>query len=373
MENKEKIVLGNTSKFFYLLSSFYLVLPGFISMFLPDSFYIFYRNSSDGMIESIFFFFVFSAIFLSVSSAKIEMFMGKNVNMIGIFKVFHLIHIAYLFVVLLIGLKLRLVSGATRPELLELISGFFFPGYSYLLAASICYLVIRAKGIYLTLIGLFFLMLDFAYMGKIFTMLFLVTWMMWADYNRKSGKIFFKGMLLGGLVAVAIFVVREIVVKSAFTSGITLYVFFSEFLGVFASIGWAQAYHLQGMPMQIFDFNSALEPFYASSISHGLALHPAAYFVGNFGGLWVIFALIYTAALSLFSYFSMRILGFLYVVIFIVNSVHFFRHGPDIFAKNVFVQSVFFMLVVFFAKIFSLLAQENLMKINQSNDEKKKT
>ncbi|MDO8035557.1 hypothetical protein O3297_19245 [Janthinobacterium sp. SUN128] len=369
MEHKKRIILGNTSKFFYLLCFLYLILPSLVSLFLPDNFYVFYKNSHDGMMESIFFFFLFVGLFTIIRFVNIDAGMTKSINMVGLFKILHIIHVVYLFIVLLIGLKFRLASGATRPELLELISSFFFPGYSYLLVASVCFLVIRAKGIYMLLIGLFFLLLDFAYMGKIFTLLFLVTWMMWADYHNKSGKIFFRGLLLGGSVAVAIFVIREIVVKGTFTSGLNLYVFFSEFIGVFASIGWAEGYHAQGLPMQILDFNAVLEPFYASSISHGLALHPAAYFVGNFGDFWILAAIIYTFLLALFSFFTIRSLGFLYVIIFIVNSVHFFRHGPDVFAKNVIVQSIFFVLLILLAKVFTIIAKDNLhLKIHNDTN-----
>lgn len=359
MENNKIIVLGNTSKFFYLLCLLYLVLPSLLSMFLPDDFYVFYKNSYDGTMESIFFFFLFVGLFATIRFVKVESGITKNVNMMALFKVLHVVHVVYLFAVLLVGLKFRLGNGATRPELLELISGFFFPGYSYLLVASVCFLVIRGRGLYLVLIGLFFLLLDFAYMGKIFTLLFLVTWMMWADYHGKSGKIFFRGLMLGGCVAVSIFVVREIVVNGTFTSGINLYLFFSEFIGVFATIGWAEGYHAQGMPTQIMDFNTVLEPFYSTSISHGLALHPAAYFVGNFGDFWPVAAIIYILALALFSFIAIRSLGFLYIIIFIVNSVHFFRHGPDVFAKNIFVQSIFFGLLVLLAKIFSIIAKDN--------------
>ena len=107
------------------------------------------------------------------------------------------------------------------------------------------------------------------------------------------------------------------------------------------------------------DFNSVLEPFYANSISHGLALHPAAYFVGNFGSFWILSAVIYTSVLSVLSFLFVRTLGFLYVVIFIVNSVHFFRHGPDVFAKNIIAQSLFFCGIILVAKALSLIAKNH--------------
>ena len=359
MEIKDKITLANTSQFISLLAAFYMILPCVTSLLLPDDFYVYYKNSTDGIIESVSFFFFFYSMFFVIRTVPADAHVTRNINMLWIFKILHFIHIAYLFVVMLLGLRVRLLVGGTRPEMLEMISGFFVPGYSYLLVASVCYLVLRASWRYMVGIGLFFLVMDFVYMGKIFTLLFLVTWMMWADYNRKSGKIFFKGMVLGGSVAVSIFIVREIVAESAFTSGLNLYVFFSEFIGVFASIGWAEAYHAQGLPSAILDFNSVLEPFYANSISHGLALHPAAYFIGNFGNFWIIAAVIYTAVLSVFSFLFVRILGFLYVVIFIVNSVHFFRHGPDVFAKNIIAQSLFFIIVIVLAKALSLIAKNH--------------
>lgn len=359
MGNEDKIKLGNTSQFILLLSAFYMILPGIISIFLPDSFYVFYNNSSDGIAESFTFFVLFCSMVFVIRSVSLDTYITKNVNMLVIFRALHVLHIAYLFIVLVLGFLTRLGGGATRNDMLEMISGFFVPGYSYLLAASICYLVVRATGRHMVFIGLFFLLLDFIYMGKIFTLSFLVTWMMWADYNKKSGKIFFKGMLLGGGVAVSIFIVRGLAAVDDFTPGLSLYLFFSEFIGVFATIGWAQAYHAQGMPMDLLNFNAVLEPFYKTSISHGLALHPAAYFVGNFGSLWLLAAVIYTSVLAVLSFFLVRILGFLYVVIFIVNSVHFFRHGPDVFAKNILFQSMFFCAVILLAKMFNIIAKSN--------------
>jgi hypothetical protein len=334
----------------------YFILPLFLQNIVGQDFYIYSKYQSSVYFENIFFY-SFLLIFLILLSSKmlykpwILNRPSKAVNYIVIFLTFF-----YLFIVFYHGFALNR-AGLAREELLEIISSQLVPGFGYLLLGCF-FSILRINKVYLlAAFAALALSLDVAYQGKIFVTNALMLTMFFLD-NRKVKLTIFRAI---GFAAIGFGFMAFIFLLRSFHAGegnaaVGVYTYFSEFMGVNASSGWAKEYEIAGGATGFFDFDPVLQKYYIGSVGHGLAISPVAYFIGNFGSYFYLAVILYFVGLFFMFYFSSYVLGRFCFFIFLYNLIHLLRHGPDIFFYKCFLQIVAAVVLVLFFNFFTKIS-----------------
>jgi len=333
-----------------LLLVFYFILPALVSeIIFHNEFYIYSRLQGEANILSLFYgvIFIFWVHLLfrkEVSSHNCRVSI-RLVNWMGL-RVAYFAMLVYALLVFIYGQKLRVV-GASRAELLDGMDDFLFPGMGLLLMLASVFCVAKASRLQFYSIFLAFLLVDMTYNGKIFSFLALVLFFLRLDYAHPSRSTIIKAFGFWGVLGVLMLffsgLMRMTLAGDDFNSDVVgvAYLFGSEFLGVQASIGWAMEYFSQGYSNIFWAFGSTLQDFYNSSVGHGLATSPAAFFEANFGSLGP-FAAIFGCCIALISFrVGERVLGWVAYLIVAINFQHFLRHGIDVFLGKVIFQMTF--------------------------------
>ncbi|WP_426358472.1 hypothetical protein ACPUVO_18930 [Pseudocolwellia sp. HL-MZ19] len=259
---------------------------------------------------------------------------------------------------ILLGLYSRVILGLDRGELLNLEHNFLISGTSFVYIFAFVYIVrkIRLKGVICIIVA--FLAIDLIFMGKKFVFYLLALSLFRVDSHSyiKSIKPVILALSGGVTFVLAIFIIRALATNSPLVLG--LYSIFSEFIGVVSTVGFALEY---GQNIDsIWKVVSDLQPFYYDSVGHGLALNPVSYFIITGGDNWFVALIIYAFIFILIFYVFSMLLGDLVLLILLMNIIHFFRHGPDIFLFQ-FVTQAF---AVTFIMYLGLLKKKNLIATN---------
>jgi hypothetical protein len=295
---------------------------------LGEDFYIFSTYQfSVSKYTYIFFIeivFLFVLIFNKVSKSHTEVFPPVNKN---ICRLIIYLCIIYETIIIIRGIPLR-IRGATRLELLDSISEQLIPGYGYLLLlASIFVIYLKNNRILIFFIIVGFI-IDIIYHGKIFAFNSLMVVMYYLDF--RGIKVSFKRLVLIGLIGIS-FLVFINFLRGSSLARLTVYTFFSEFIGVNATIGWAYEYQRYDMPKMLVNYDKILEDYYYNASKHGLALSPVAYFVGNFHQVYFLAISIYFAVVYAIYSITANIIGRLSLFLFMYDFIHLLRHGPNLF------------------------------------------
>lgn len=312
----------------------YLILPIFLQKVVGDDFYIYSKFQSFVTVSSIFFFFLICLLVFYVSriaKGKYRVNIRPPDNKSYLF--FYWANIIYMFLIIIRGFILRL-NGISRIELLSSLSSQLIPGYGYLLLLSCIATLHINKRFNLILFILLSLLIDITYQGKIFSTNAFMLLMFYLDINYVKMSIK-RLCAIGGIGLFFLFVIFAI---RAMASGgnlfVDVYSFFSEFMGVHATIGWGYDYNQANMPMRLTHFDEVLQNYYMGSVGHGLALSPVAYFIGNFGIYNIPISILYTILLILIYYTFSLFLGRFTLYVFMYNFIHLLRHGPNIFLQK---------------------------------------
>ena len=236
--------------------------------------------------------------------------------------------IFYSVLLILYGQKLR-ASGASREELLGGMDEFLLPGMSLLLLASSIFAVARAKRWQFYGLLLLFLLIDATYNGKIFSFIALILFFMRLDYVEPTLRNIINAFVCWAVLGMGLLLLSGLTRISLAGDDLTInaagiaYLVGAEFLGVQASIGWAREYFNQGYPQIFWAFGAALENVYKSSVGHGLATSPGAFFEANFGGGGTVVATL-ACGIGLIAFrLSVRSLGWIAYLIVAINFQHF--------------------------------------------------
>ena len=247
------------------------------------------------------------------------------------------------------GIVSRLALGAERTELLANEHQALFPGLGILLILALCHAVTTDRWNAWATLAVLLVGIDLVFLGKMFTYPVVASGLFRADLKARRPSVRPAVVLfaLGLLFVVATALGRGI--ASADQGGFSLYSVVSEFVGVFASVGWAQ--NFAAGTRGFGDANAQLEVAYMGAVGHGLAIHPVAYFIGVAGDRWIPLLLLYCMGVLLILHVSRRIIGRDgTLLVTIVNLHHLMRHGPDIFVKNLIVQFVAVAIVFYVGK-----------------------
>lgn len=333
-----------------LLLIFYFIMPVPVSeIIFENNFYIYSKlqekaNTLSLLYGVIFIFWVLLLFRKNPPSLNCSA-STKLVSWIGL-RVAYFAMLVYALLVLIYGQKLR-VMGASRADLLDGMDDFLFPGMSLLLMIASVFCVAKASRLQFYSIFLTFLLVDITYNGKIFSFLAMILFFLRLDYAHPSRKTILKAFGLWGVLGVLMLLLsglmRMTLAGDDLNSDVVgvAYLFGSEFLGVQASIGWAMEYFAQGYSTVFWAFGSTLQDFYNSSVGHGLATSPAAFFEANFGSAGPFLA-IFGCCIALISFrISERVLGWVAYLIVAINFQHFLRHGIDVFLGKVIFQMIF--------------------------------
>ncbi|MFO1369772.1 MAG: hypothetical protein U1F46_12315 [Marinagarivorans sp.] len=258
--------------------------------------------------------------------------------------------VVYGLVLLIHGQRLRM-AGATREDLLDGMDDFLLPGMGLLLLLTSLFCVARASRLQFCCMFIIFLLIDVTYNGKIFSFLALVLFFMRLDYSRPPVGLIVKAFLFWGLLGIFMLLFSGFMRISLAGDDLSkdmlgfAYLFGSEFLGVQASIGWAMEYFSEGYPASFWAFGATLQEFYKSSVGHGLATSPGAFFEANFGGAGLFFSIVGCTIMVMLFRICIRVVGWIVYLILAINFQHFLRHGIDVFLGKVLFQMVFVFLL----------------------------
>jgi hypothetical protein len=348
-------------KFAILLFIAYFILPITGELFLPENFYLF-SDSHNLIAERIyyasFFILIFSYfIFYFNNELKYKIIVPLITK-----KVLFLLFITFsilIFVILINGMYIRLTIGADRNYLLEDLHKFLFSGVSFIFVGGLIYIGSFMKRNIIFIFIFIFILLDILYMGKKFTFYAIALLFFYYDsINSTTNKKFYTIVLIGVIMVVSTYIIRAYVSSDVdiYKLLFSFYGITSEFLGVYSTIGYALE-NVELINNNYINVVHALYPYYIDSVGHGLALHPLAYFIIVFGEFWLFFIAIYFMFIYiLFRIFS-SIIGNLVMFIFIINIIHFFRHGPEIFLKQFITQLIFISLLYLLPRIHSTKAK----------------
>ncbi|WP_313187908.1 hypothetical protein [Sphingobacterium siyangense] len=331
----------------------YFILPLVLQSFVGPEFYIFSKEQNNVYFENITFYLLLVVFLFVLSSSMIHSpwVVNRPTTTVNYF----IIAITFIYLIFVFGKGLILSrNGVPREELLEIISSQLVPGFGYLLLACFFSIIRLRKSYLLVAFGLLALSLDVVYQGKIFVTNALMLTMFFLDNNRIKLTFFrvVSFVLIGFGFLAFIFILRSFSAGEN-NAAIGVYTYFSEFMGVNATSGWAKEYAANGGAHGFFNFDPILQKFYIGSVGHGLAISPVAYFIGNFGDYFYLIIFIYFLVLFLIFYFSSYILGRFCFFILVYNFIHLLRHGPDIFLYKCFLQLIIVSLAVLFINFFA--------------------
>jgi len=354
-------------KFILILTILYFLLPIFLNYFFPKNFYIFsdyqFQSTTLSLIALGIMYIFYILIFKSMKSMKSisKVVTISKISKKILFYVF-LLFVLLLFLLIINGLYYRIVLGISdRIYLLTEEQKYFVSGMSFVLIGGLTYsvLFLRKKVLFILIFSL--ILIDILYMGKKFSFYAIAILFFILDKYKMNPKYFYFIVLLGVFLIIITFITRAYVSVNDFqisTLFVSAYGLVSEFMGVYASIGWAQEYG--EFIHHYFNLDRELSSYYLSSVGHGLAIHPIAYFFIIASQYWYfIFILYFMVVFILMRFFSI-ILGNLSVFVLLINSIDFFRHGPDIFMKHFFIQSVFLAFIISLPRIIKRKASENI-------------
>lgn len=315
-------------------SFLYFVLPIGIQYIVGESFYIYssYQFQVTGITLSFFGGLILFIAFLRAGVKKYPYTRSIPPDKYS-FKIFFYINMIYLIIIVVRGILFRM-QGATREYLLEYISAQLIPGYGYLLLlAGIAIIYLKNDKLLYYFVAVC-LIVDLIYQGKIFSTNAVMVAMFYLD--DKKVKISFKKLLVIGASGFGflfiIFAIRAI--GSGDNPLMSIYSLFSEFMGVNATIGWGYDYYKSNMPMVLSGFDLILQDFYIRTSGHGLALSPAAYFVGNFGDKCLFVSAFYLIAIYCFYRITSMVIGRFALFVFMYDFIHLLRHGPNLFLSK---------------------------------------
>lgn len=349
-----------------LLTLVYFIVPvGISELIFQNDFYIYSNSQSTANIRSLIYGVIFIAwthyLFRPQKNYKNAKNANKLVNWSGCRVAFFLM-ILYCGLLIVYGQQLR-SFGASREELLGGMDEFLLPGMSFILLGASVYAVARAKAWQFYSLFILFLLIDATYNGKIFSFIALILFFVRLDYSGATKKIIAKYFAIWLVLGLSMLLLSGLTRISLAGDSLNInpigiaYLFGSEFLGVQSSIGWGIDYYNQGYSPVFWSFGSTLEDFYKSSVGHGLATSPGAFFEANFGNAGPLLATL-TCALSLILFrLSTRSLGWIAYLIVAINYQHFLRHGLDVFTMKVVTQMCFASLVA------KLIYSNKLMKV----------
>jgi hypothetical protein len=337
-----------------LLVIIYFVVPSLVSEFLFENNFYIYSNlqaisNTRSLIYGAIFIIWVHLLFRRPRSLLFNGNMNRLVAWPGM-RISYYALILYSILLILHGQQLR-ASGASREVLLSGMDEFLLPGMSLLLLCALVFAVAKAKKWQFYGLFIFFLLIDATYNGKIFSYLALVLFFMRIDHARPSTRTIVKVFALWALLGVTMLFLSGLTRVTLAGDDLTVnatgiaYLFGSEFLGVQASIGWGMSYFAQGYLPSFWNFGSTLETFYKSSVGHGLATSPGAFFEANFGSMGPIFAIFFCGICLLLFRFSAQKLGWVAYLVLVINFQHFLRHGVDVFLVKV-VSQMFFAIFI---------------------------
>lgn len=331
----------------------YFILPLILQNIVGPEFYIFSKEQGKVYFENIIFYLLLTSFLFLLSSNVIQT--PWIVNSASKFVNYLIIIVTFIYLIFVFGKGLILSrSGVPREELLEIISSQLVPGFGYLLLACFFSIIRLRKAYILIAFGLLALSLDVVYQGKIFVTNALMLTMFFLD-NSKIKLTFLRVVsfiLIGFGFLAFIFILRSLSAGES-NAAIGVYTYFSEFMGVNATSGWAKEYAATGGVHGFFNFDPILQKFYIGNVGHGLAISPVAYFIGNFGDYYYLIVIAYFLVLFFMFYLSSYILGRFCFLILVYNFIHLLRHGPDIFLYKCFLQLTIVSLAVIFINFFA--------------------
>ncbi|RWU05464.1 oligosaccharide repeat unit polymerase [Pedobacter chitinilyticus] len=346
------------------LAFLYFIVPSFIEDIVGADFYIYSKFQNLVSRYSISFFFmlvVFLWLLLSVfpeRKFKVPPVSSK------VLKVIFFLNCLYQLFLISQGVLARL-SGFSRNELLDRIGSLLIPGYGYiLLLACISILKLRRRKFLVIFFCLSFT-IDILYQGKIFATVSLMLLMFYLDISqiKLTTKRIVILIIFGFTFLISVILLRSTNEVNSDTL-LDIYTSFSEFMGVQATVGWGYEYSLNQKPIDLFKFDTTLQDYYFSSVGHGLALSPASYFLGNFGGNYYLIVSIYFVLLFILYVLAARLIGHYSIFILMFNYIHLIRHGPSIFLFNSIFQIIFLILITLFLK---LVNEEKYKLFNQED------
>jgi hypothetical protein len=345
-----------------VFSFLYFVIPIGIQYIVGESFYIY--SSYQFQVTGITLYF-FGGIVLFIVFLKARVKINPCTRSIPpdkySFKIFFYINMIYLIIIVIRGISFR-IQGVTREYLLEYISAQLIPGYGYLLLlAGIAVIYLKSDKLLYYFIAIC-LIIDLIYQGKIFSTNAVMVTMFYLD--EKKLKISFKRLLIiatcGFGFLFIIFTIRSI--GNGGNALINIYSLFSEFMGVNATIGWGYDYYKSNMPMALSGFDLILQEFYIGISGHGLALSPAAYFVGNFGDGYLFMSPFYLIVLYFFYRISSMIIGRFALFVFMYDFIHLLRHGPNLFLAKSIAHLLFLIgILIFFNNYKKMVGKEKTL------------
>jgi hypothetical protein len=329
----------------------YFILPVGIEYIVGDDFFIYSSSQNIANIANTIVGFILFMLLLRIfRKSKISPHVNSLPPDKYTISFFFYLNLCYFLIIFFRGL-LAISQGMGRMDLLLVINSLLLPGYGYLLLlASVAVIHLKKSKLLLLFVLLSFL-IDFVYNGKIFSANAVMVLVFYLDNARV--KFSFTRILLIGLSGFGFIVM--IFLLRAISSGVEdnvigLYSFFSEFMGVNASVGWSYEYLHDGLPMDLFDFGATLQNYYENSVGFGLALNPAAYFVGNFGSYYFAVAIFYAYIVYLIYCISSSLLGRYALFVLMYDLIHLLRHGPDVFILKFFTHSLFLVIVLLILK-----------------------
>lgn len=356
------------SRIFLISLSFsYFIFPLIVySSFLESNFYIYAPNFESSYWPS-FIAGVTTIIFsYFVTSTRHNIDYYKNLNLIEKSKLINICFYLYLVIIffeIIYGVKLRL-NGAIRSELFEEQNIFLFSGAGFLLSAAGLYLVTTKSKLIFNLFFILSLFADILYGGKINTFFAVACFVIRFDLNRVIFKNLsnYKILLLLSIPSLFFFLIIGLLRLGDASDneiGTIIYLMFSEFIGVHASISWADYYSTQSNVFIFRHFGQLLQEYYLDSVGHGLATNPFAFFIYYFNENSLFYYLIFLYVMFYIFRVLMKIFGAGLIMIFIVtNFQHFMRHGIDVFAIKILLSISIAIWLLSFHKITYLALQK---------------
>ena len=348
--------LTNSSLFCFTLLFCYFILPYLCSLLLPEGFYIFSRYKKEADFPVVIGFllsFLFFYIILKCNKWTRRIDHLPTLSRQGL-RFFYMIFLVQIIIIAFIGTYYRVIGVSNRDFLLETQHSFLISGTSYIFVCSFLYMAIFTNRKTLLLLSVLFIYIDILFMGKKFVFYIIGILLYRSDIKSKTknSKPFFYAGFAGAFFLLFIYVVRALTADSSASIALDVYSFFAEFLGVYASAGWAIEYsqNIKGW----WGVVRELSTYYVGEVGHGLALHPVAYFLAVFEELWYVYMVLYLIVLALFFYLFSMFIGSAVVLVLLVNIMHFMRHGPEIFFQQFILQALFLSIIIYFPKMNTL-------------------
>jgi hypothetical protein len=349
----------NSSLFCFTLLFCYFILPYLCSFLLPERFYVLSRYSEQAhlhvlsafVISAIFFYFILK---LNKWCRRVDNWPKLSQKLIYFL---YLLFLVQIILIALFGTYYRILGVSDRDVLLAIQHSFLVSGTSYIFICGFLYMATFTSRKKLLMLGGLFIYIDILFMGKKFVFYLIGILLYRSDVRNKisNSKPFIYAGVAGASFLLFIFIVRSLNADSSVSIVLDVYAFFAEFIGVYATTGWAIEYSqdINGWWAVVRE----LSTYYIDEVGHGLALHPVAYFLAVFGELWYVYMVLYFIVLALFFYFFSMLIGSAVVLVLLVNIMHFMRHGPEIFFQQFFLQALFLSIIIYFPK---LIAEERL-------------